>query len=297
VRHALVALGVVLLLGATACGARDEQASEEKSRRFVLQSNPNVSSEEIDGVISVMRKRLDDLGAENAKVEREGDRIVVTLPTARIDFELVKKPGRLELFDLQGSLVPGVSLDDQGNPRPSRKPLEPRPNTVVLTCGAAVPYCPGVGSEPTRTYYYLIRNEPKMTGDDIERKGTRQDFDTGPGRGNEPVVTMQFTDSGAVKFEEVTRTLAERGRQRANTLGITDRTENDVANQQFAIVFDGEIKSAPTIDFDDNPAGIPGDNGAIITGISLSEAKALALILRSGSIPTLQVVSEEETGK
>jgi preprotein translocase subunit SecD len=290
-RLALVAVGAVLVLEATACGARDEQASDEKSRRFVLQSESKVSSEEIDGVVSVMRARLDALGAENAKVERDGDRIVVTLPSGRVDFELVKKPGRLELFDLQGSLVPSVSLDDQGNPRPSRKPLEPRPNTVVITCGTGVPYCPGVEAEPKGTYYYLMRDEPKMTGEDIERKGTRMDFDA-----SGPVVLMQFTPAGARKFEAITLTLAERGRVRANALGITNRIENDVANQQFAIVLDGNMKSTPTIDFDDNPAGIPGDNGAMITGVTMSEAKALALVLRSGSIPQLQVVSEEETG-
>ena len=97
-----------------------------------------------------------------------------------------------------------------------------------------------------------------MTGDDLERKGTRQDFDSGAGRTNEPVVTMQFTGQGADRFEEITRRLVERGRAKANRLGITDKNENDVANQQFAIVLDRVIKSAPTVDFDDNPSGISG---------------------------------------
>ena len=105
---------------------------------------------------------------------------------------------------------------------------------------------------------------------------------------------MQFTDSGAEKFEEVTRTLVERGRSGANQLGLTDIVENDVANQQFAIVLDRDIKSAPTVDFDDNPAGIPGNNGAIITGLSISEARELALVLRTGAHPIeFRVVSKE----
>ncbi len=133
-----------------------------------------------------------------------------------------------------------------------------------------------------------------MSGDDLKRKGTRQDFDSGPGRGNEPVVTMQFTGSGADKFESVTRTLAERGRSVANRLGITDKTENDVANQQFAIVLDREIKSAPTVDFDDNPSGIGGSNGAIITGVSIQEAKNLAIVLRSGTLP-FKLITIEQT--
>jgi SecD/SecF fusion protein len=105
---------------------------------------------------------------------------------------------------------------------------------------------------------------------------------------------MQFTDSGADKFEEVTRTLVERGRNRANQLGLTGKTENDVANQQFAIVLDRVIKSAPSVDFDDNPSGIPGNNGAIITGVSINEAKDLAIVLRSGTLP-FKLVTIEQT--
>ena len=128
-----------------------------------------------------------------------------------------------------------------------------------------------------------------MTGNDIDREGTRPDFDSG-----EPVALMMFTPAGAKKFEELTLTLSERGRVRANSLGLTGAIENDVANQQFAIIFDREIKSAPTIDFDDNPSGIPGDNGAIITGVSMQEAKDLALVLQSGALPLeFRVVSKE----
>jgi preprotein translocase subunit SecD len=92
-RITLVAFGVVLLLGATACGTRDEQATDEKSRRFVLRSDSKVSSEEIDAVVSVMRKRLDDLGGENAKVERDGDRIVVTLSRISRSRRIARRPG------------------------------------------------------------------------------------------------------------------------------------------------------------------------------------------------------------
>ena len=54
----------------------------------------------------------------------------------------------------------------------------------------------------------------------------------------------------------------------------------------FAIVLDGEIKSAPTVDPDENPDGIPGDNGAQITGIGdVGEAKDLALVLQTGALP------------
>ena len=130
-----------------------------------------------------------------------------------------------------------------------------------------------------------------MTGSDLKRTGTRQDFDTTT---NQPVVLMQFTDSGAKKFEDITRTLVERGRNLANQQGLPGGAGNDDANQQFAIVLDREMKSAPSVDFDDNPNGIPGNNGAQITGISISDAKDLALVLRSGTLP-FKLITIEQT--
>ena len=56
-----------------------------------------------------------------------------------------------------------------------------------------------------------------MTGSDLKREGTRQDFDT---QTNEPIVLIQFTGSGAKKFEDITQMLVERGRSLANQQGL-----------------------------------------------------------------------------
>jgi SecD/SecF fusion protein len=159
--------------------------------------------------------------------------------------------------------------------------------TIVLRCGIGERYCPGVPDEPAQTFYYLFEHDPQnkddpvpeMTGKDLELDGTRQDFDT---RSSEAIVTMQFTDAGERKFHDITRELAIRGRSVAGRLNIDD----EIAFQQFAIVLDGVIQSAPVIDFNENPDGIPAGNGAQITGIgSLQEAKDLALVLQTGALP------------
>ena len=171
--------------------------------------------------------------------------------------ELIGQTAKLELFDLQGDLVPGASLDTQQNPiardsifdllstqqtaaengepsayyliketkkgketvrklvvgpKPTRqaildsayvrknrgkdrelpkgtKVLAVPEGMVVVSCGEAERYCPGV-EQLDRTYYYLFRYDPQneeqpipeMTGDDLERKGTRQDFDSAQDR-------------------------------------------------------------------------------------------------------------------
>src|SRR5918999_709856 len=160
--------------------------------------------------------------------------------------------------------------------------------TIILRCGIDQRYSPGVNeAEPSRTYYYLMKydlnNEeehvPEMTGRDFDLDGTQSDFDT---RTNEPIVSMQFTDSGGDKFHDVTRELALRGVQVRNRLNVDDQ----IAFQQFAIVLDDVIQSAPVIDFNENPDGIPPGNGAQISGIgSLSEAQDLALVLQTGALP------------
>ena len=353
----------------------DLQGGLEVVKKAVPEQGQTVDSEGMDDAVSIIRSRIDSVGAFEPEIRQQGsDQIVIELPGVKDQkraTELIGQTAKLELYDLQGDLIPGASLDTNGNPIPrdslfdllssqqskakngtpsayyllketkeGKKTVHklvvgPKPtreaildsgyvkknkakgkelpngtkiyavpaNMVVITCGKTERYCPGVQQDAlNRTYYYLFNYDPEnkenpvpeMTGDDLKRKGTRQDFDSGPGRGNEPVVTMQFTGGGADRFETITRRLAERGRSVANRLGLTDKTENDVANQQFAIVLDREIKSAPTVDFDDNPSGISGNNGAIITGVSIQEAKDLALVLRSGTLP-FKLITIEQT--
>jgi SecD/SecF fusion protein len=166
------------------------------------------------------------------------------------------------------------------------------PKTVVVTCGVGEVVCPGVGVEnPKQNFYYLFRYDPnnadpskvvpEMTGADLKLAGTRQDFDTNTG---EPIVTMQFTDEGGDKFGEITNREADRGRLRHNITG--GQSDPQDSFQHFAIVLDRQIKSWPSIDFEQYPNGIGGSNGAQITGIgSLNEAQDLALVLQSGALP------------
>jgi SecD/SecF fusion protein len=173
-----------------------------------------------------------------------------------------------------------------GKPFPKRfKNFGVPEGRIILNCGIGERYCPGVNEDPpTQNYHYLMQYKPEdkenpvpeMTGADLKLDGTRQDFRQGEGA----VVLMEFTDSGGDKFHEITRELAARGQQISNQ-GVPKES----ALQSFAIVLDREIKSAPTIDWDDNPDGIAG-GAAEITGIGdVGEAKDLALVLQTGALP------------
>jgi SecD/SecF fusion protein len=164
------------------------------------------------------------------------------------------------------------------------------PKTVVVSCGVGEVVCPGVqAAEPTRNSWYLLRYDPpkvpEMTGVDLKLSGTRQDFDPQTGQ---PIVLLDFTGKGADKFQEITRQEAIRGKLLSGRFG-------DKVEQHFAIVLDREIKSWPSIDWEQYPGGISGSNGAQITGLAdLGEAKDLALVLQTGALP-VEFVTLDQT--
>ena len=136
-------------------------------------------------------------------------------------------------------------------------------------------------SNASQTQYSIFQDRPALTGADISSASVLANL--GNGGNGQPVVTMQFTSSGGTKFQNVTRTLAERGR----ILG---------ADQSFAIVLDGQMITNPTIDYTQYPTGIDASNGAQIQGnFSQSSANTLATQINSGAIPIrLDVISESQ---
>jgi SecD/SecF fusion protein len=166
-------------------------------------------------------------------------------------------------------------------------------NTVVVSCDAASGNCLSAQQITSKTGFYLLKHReadkngqnaiPEMTGGDLKLSGTRADFDT---QTSQPVVLMQFTGKGKKIFHTITRREAQRGALICQ--GRTDSTSVQNCVQHFAIVLDGQIQSAPYIDFVRNPDGIPGDNGAQIdmgSSGGIGDAKRLALVLQTGALP------------
>ena len=323
----------------------DLQGGLEVTLQAVPPRDRELTKEDLDRSVSIMRDRVDKLGVAEPEIRTQGDdQISIQLPGVKdpaAAAAIIGKTAQLELFDLEANLVaPSIdvrtrqpiatpklydllagqqALAAKGKPDnyyvfqtkgkklvrgpvqskevalakwdgklpPGHKLFAVPPETVVVRCGIGEVVCPGVPEQdPTRDYYYLLRytppEVPEMTGKDLDLGGTRQDFDT---RTGEPIVLMDFTDSGAEKFEDITREVAQRGKLLFNSVG-GGQGDYQQWLQHFAIVLDREMKSWPTIDFEEYPGGITGSNGAQISGLAdIGEAKDLALVLQTGALP------------
>jgi preprotein translocase subunit SecD len=270
---------------------------------------------------AVLRRRIDLLGIHDAKI-RLGPRITIsthrplTVPQRRV----LTKRGSFAIYDLEADLAPASTngfrpLASTGLGRLIRTELQAEAGsgaTVRKTVRSVLAHvtparcripqgCPGAPAQQhSKTYWYLFQyyphqagdQIPEVTGRDLRPSGIRVDTRS---NGTGSVVLLSFTAAGNRKFHQITETEAVRGQALADAAGRG--RADDLATvtrfaQHFAIVLDGELLSTPYIDYKQNPDGIdPSGAGAEISNIqSPSEAKDLALVLRSGALRVRLVV-------
>ncbi len=143
--------------------------------------------------------------------------------------------------------------------------------------------------ESAQPGWFALKDNPALSGTDI----TNPEQTYGPN--NEPVVSFGFTDHGRDAFHEVTRQIAQRGQ--AAAIGPVSAEEASAISGHFAVVLDNEVQSRPIINFNENPDGIDGRQGAQISGgfNNVSEAQELATTLQIGALPiSLKLISETQ---
>jgi SecD/SecF fusion protein len=127
--------------------------------------------------------------------------------------------------------------------------------------------------------WYALRNRPALTGSEI----------VNPVQGTDalgmPNVSFQFSEKGRVDFQQMTRTIAERGQ--AQVIGPVAADMAEALSGHLAVVFEDEVETRPIVNFAENPDGIDGRTGAQISGAfnTVEEAQDLAAILSIGPLP------------
>src|SRR6201994_1538342 len=113
--------------------------------------------------------------------------------------------------------------------------------------------------ETAQPGWVALKNNPALSGSEITEP--KQEYTQGPG---EPKVSFKFTDKGRDNFQQVTREIALRGA--ASAIGPVGAEEAAALSGHFAVILDNEVQSRPIINFQENPDGIDGRQGAQISG-------------------------------
>jgi preprotein translocase subunit SecD len=206
----------------------------------------------VNQAIETIRNRVDQFGVAEPVIQRQGiggDRILVQLPG-------VEDPERVKEIIKTTALLE-LKLVEAG-PAPDKE-------TLLKDYGGKVPdQMEVLKGDPNRTSggYYLVHKVAVVTGKDL--KNARRTVD----EWNNPAVSFTLNSSGAKRFEKAT-------------------SEN--IGRALAIVLDGKVQSAPTIE------DRISDSGIIRGRFSLEEAEDLALILRAGALPASIKYLEERT--
>jgi SecD/SecF fusion protein len=155
---------------------------------------------------------------------------------------------------------------------------------VVLQAAAQTASAQVDPRDPTARFYAL-RDRVALSGKDI--KDPQQNFN----ELNQPDVAFRFTDAGKTAFHDVTREIAHRGLS-LRLPGVNPQA----VLQHFAVALDGRLISVASIDPQQLPDGIPGDNGAVIEGgFTIQSAQDLANLIKLGALPIgLKLISQSQ---
>jgi preprotein translocase subunit SecD len=208
----------------------------------------------VDEAMRTLQRRVNQLGVTEPIIARHGtagDQILVQLPGVT-DVEQAKRIIKTTA-QLSLRLVEDSATSEE---------------TLLQSHGGKVPdnmeIVSGAGREPGERVYYLLRRESLITGRDL--KNARVGVD----ESNRPQINFTLNPSATDRFS----------RETGRNIG-----------RQLAIVLDGSVYSAPTIQ-----SRLGADNR--ITGqFTTQEADELSKILRAGALPaTLRYLQELTVG-
>ena len=193
----------------------------------------------VDQAVEVIRKRVDRLGTSEPVITPSGtDSILVQIPGLDPEKlnetrEQLRKVAKLEFRLVYPNSDQVISQIEAG--------------LAVIPPGYAIETMAKERKEEKTERKLLVKKKPDLLGEHVTRAGTSF--------GNEGYeVNITFDNTGADEFAALTKEVGQK-------------------NSAMAIVLDGKILSAPTVDGSKYPAGITGGN-AQISGGGMGEAEA-----------------------
>ncbi len=220
-------------------------------------STQKIDNETIQGVMSVIRNRIDGLGISEPIISQKGfKQIIVQLPGVKDPEHAIKMVGETaQLEFVEGEWAPGdVSK------------LTPEKLQILAGTDAKIDKVISYDNQGKVTSERaIILKTTALTGKDLQSASPGND------QNGNPIVNIEFTKEGAKKFQEVTR---------RNT------------GKPLAIILDHKIISAPNINEE-----IAGGRAQISGHFSVQEMRDLVIKLKAGALPVpVEIVSHKVVG-
>ncbi len=211
----------------------------------------------VNQLVTIFSERVDQYGMVNAEIRPIGrDRVEVKIPKVQNPEEAQKLLGSTALLEFRKVIDAAPSWFD----------LEAR-RTLIQE----------ILPNPDKTEWYLVEAEPLLTGDVLDNAVVRTSTDPrSPGF----FIALTFNRGGAELFVSALARLQ--------------------VNDRLAVILDNTVYSAPQVSASIKQAAQQGwravQDSTTITGrFSLDEARLLAVVLRSGALPTQVDVIEQQT--
>jgi preprotein translocase subunit SecD len=229
---------------------------EKSGTRLEYELGPDdvqrIKTSAINQALETIRNRIDQFGVAEPLIQRLGlNQIAIQLPGVQDPQrakDLIQKTALLEFKMLYESKV--ALQVERGQEEKIRQDFEGK-----IPEGAEILFETVIAELDDSTYSipYLVNKDAALIGDLL------QDARVSIGDFNDPIVSVTFDSKGAHEFDVVT----------AANVG-----------KRMAIVLDGKVYSAPTIN-----ERISGGRAVISGTFTTDEANDLAVVLRAGALP------------
>ncbi len=244
-----------------------------------------VSTEEMQQAVEVIRQRVDSLGVTEPEIQLQGtNQVIVNIPGITDDrraVDVIGKTAQLGFYEVLATGQPQVV--SQGEIEEARNDIEEdlkdedafeEGNAKILFEETANPT--GGGTIVTG---YVVSQNPDLTGEAVD-SATLARGDTGALE-----VQMTLTGDGSEGFDDLAQQIAN------NALA-------EGRPGQLAIVLDKDVVSAPAID--PNQTVFNGQvsiTGGGPTGLPQAEAEELEVVLNTGALPVeMEILSVQQIG-
>ncbi|MCT1600774.1 protein translocase subunit SecD [Kocuria sp. p3-SID1433] len=268
------------------------------------QEGDEISQEQLDQAVEIIRQRVDGSGVSEAEVSTQGgENIVVSMPgtpdqetrdliqtSAQMSFRPVLMVGPAEATPEDQRTPEDEQIEPEAEPTDSSDPnwvdgdlmaqYEATDCTQPQTPeqrAAQDPEAAIVACDPAGGGKYIL-GPIELEGTDISDSSYGMAQGANGTTTGQYAVNIQFDDEGTQTFKELS--------ERLNSIGQT--SPGDPRNQ-FAILLDGEVISAPSMD-----AVIPDGQAQITGSFTEEEAAFLSEQLRYGSLPVSFEISSEQ---